>query len=214
MAVVSTNLDIRRVTGRIGAEIVGLDLRDALGDDTVIASIRAALVEHKALFFRGQELDDAGQQRFAARFGALTTAHPTVPSLAGSPNVLRVDSTEGRANNWHTDVTFVVSPPAASTLRAVVIPPAGGDTLIANSVTAYQDLRATCANWPTGSGRSTATTTTTRSRGPRRSRRRRTARSSSPGSTGPPTRWFASIPRRVSGACSSAGSRSASSACP
>ncbi|KLL11495.1 TauD/TfdA dioxygenase family protein [Protofrankia coriariae] len=140
MAVVSTDLDIRRVTGRIGAEIVGVDLRDALDDDTVIASIRAALVEHKALFFRGQELDDAGQQRFAARFGALTTAHPTVPSLAGSPNVLRVDSTEGRANNWHTDVTFVVSPPAASTLRAVVIPPAGGDTLIANSVTAYQDL--------------------------------------------------------------------------
>ncbi len=139
MAVVSTDLDIRRVTGRIGAEVVGVDLRDELDDDTV-ASIRAALVEHKALFFRGQELDDQGQQRFAARFGELTTAHPTVPSLAGSPNVLRVDSTEGRANNWHTDVTFVASPPAASTLRAIVVPPFGGDTLIANAATAYQDL--------------------------------------------------------------------------
>jgi len=44
------------------------------------------------------------------------------------------------ANNWHTDVTFVDRPPLGSVLRAITIPPAGGDTVWANSVTAYQDL--------------------------------------------------------------------------
>lgn len=139
MAVISTDLRVRKVAGRIGAEVAGLDLRIDLDGET-IAAVRKALLEHKALFFRGQELDDAGQQRFAARFGELTKAHPTVPSLEGSPNVLRVDSTEGRANNWHTDVTFVVSPPSASTLRSITVPPFGGDTLIANTATAYRDL--------------------------------------------------------------------------
>ena len=48
--------------------------------------------------------------------------------------------TVARANSWHTDVTFVDRPPLGSVLRALVIPPAGGDTIWANSVTAYQDL--------------------------------------------------------------------------
>lgn len=139
MAVISTDLGVRKVAGRIGAEVTGVDLRGDLDGET-IAAVRKALLEHKALFFRGQELDDEGQQRFAARFGELTKAHPTVPSLKNSPNVLRVDSSEGRANHWHTDVTFVVSPPAASTLRSIVVPPFGGDTLIANTAAAYRDL--------------------------------------------------------------------------
>jgi taurine dioxygenase len=55
--------------------------------------------------------------------------------------VLPVDSEEsGRANHWHTDVTFVLNPPQASTLRSITVPPYGGETLIANSGAAYRDL--------------------------------------------------------------------------
>ena len=43
-------------------------------------------------------------------------------------------------DHWHADVTFVDRPPLGSILRAVVIPPYGGDTVWANTVTAYQDL--------------------------------------------------------------------------
>ncbi len=133
-------LDVRRIGGRIGAEVHGVDLRADL-DDPVFDQIRAALLRHKALVFRGAHLDDEQQLRFAARFGPLTTAHPTVPSVADQPNILPVDGEEGvRANQWHTDVTFVHSPPAISTLRAVTIPGYGGNTLIANSAAAYQDL--------------------------------------------------------------------------
>ena len=134
-----TELELRKVTARIGAEVVGLDISGELEPGTV-AAIRAALNEHKALVFNNVDLDDAGQQNFARHFGELTTAHPTVSALDGAPNVLPVDSERGIANHWHTDVTFVVNPPQLSTLRSIVVPPYGGETLIANSGAAYRSL--------------------------------------------------------------------------
>lgn len=139
MTTTGVQLDVRKVTGRIGAEIAGLDINRPLSTDEV-AAIRAALNEHKALVFRDVDLDDAGQERFARHFGELTKAHPTVPAVDGAPNVLPVDSERGRSNHWHTDVTFILNPPQASTLRGITVPPYGGETLIANSATAYQDL--------------------------------------------------------------------------
>jgi alpha-ketoglutarate-dependent taurine dioxygenase len=135
----TTRLDIRKLTARIGAEVTGARPDLELDADEV-AALRAALNEHKALVFRDVSIDDEGQQRFARYFGDLTTAHPTVAAVAGAPNVLPVDSEDGRANHWHTDVTFVVNPPQLSTLRSITIPPYGGETLIANSATAYRDL--------------------------------------------------------------------------
>ncbi|MFD0313301.1 TauD/TfdA dioxygenase family protein [Streptomyces flavalbus] len=140
MTTSTTTFGLRRIGGRIGAEIVGVDLSAEL-DPAVVTDLNTALLEHKALVFRGQRLDDAGQLRFAALFGDLTTAHPTVASVDGQPHILPVDGDEGvRANQWHTDVTFVRTPPKASTLRALVIPPYGGNTLIANAGAAYRDL--------------------------------------------------------------------------
>lgn len=137
----SKTFDIQPVAGRIGAEIVGLDLSADLSDD-IIADIRKALVHYKVIFFRRQQLDAKGQVAFARRFGEVTTAHPTVPSLPEHPEILDLDygRNANRANNWHTDVTFVDRPPLGSILRAIAIPPIGGDTLWANTVTAYQDL--------------------------------------------------------------------------
>jgi taurine dioxygenase len=137
----SQYFDIKPIAGRIGAKIIGVDLSNNLSDE-IISDIRKALVKYKVIFFRGQNLDAKGQVAFARRFGEVTTAHPTVPSLADNPEVLDLNygKTVARANNWHTDVTFVDSPPLGSVLRALVIPPAGGDTIWANSVTAYEDL--------------------------------------------------------------------------
>lgn len=134
-----STVEIRKVTSRIGAEIVGLDISQPLDADT-IAAVRGALNIHKALVFADVNLDDAGQQRFAAQFGELTKAHPTVAPVAGQPNVMPVDSEGGKSNHWHTDVTFVLNPPQASTLRSIVIPPYGGETLIANAAAAYREL--------------------------------------------------------------------------
>lgn len=135
-----SGIEIRKVTARIGAQVSGVDLAEPL-DDKTVTTLRTALNEHKALVFDAVGLDDEGQQTFARRFGELTTAHPTVSAVDGAPNVLPVDSERGRAaNHWHTDVTFVLNPPQASTLRSITIPPYGGETLIANSAAAYRDL--------------------------------------------------------------------------
>lgn len=136
----SVHVTIEPLAGRIGAEIRGVDAAADLSDDTV-AQIRAALVTHRVGFLRDQHLDYESQVRFARRFGDLTLGHPTLASPAGQPHLEEIDSGVGvRTNFWHTDVTFVDRPPAFTMLRAVVIPELGGDTIWANTVSAYQDL--------------------------------------------------------------------------
>ena len=133
-------LDIRPIAGRIGAEIRGIVLSGDLDGPTVQA-IEAALVRHKVIFFRGQQhLDNAEHEAFTALFGD-PVAHPTVPVAEGSKYLLELDSKEGyAASSWHTDVTFVDAYPKGSILRGITIPEAGGDTLWANGVTAYEEL--------------------------------------------------------------------------
>jgi alpha-ketoglutarate-dependent sulfate ester dioxygenase len=135
----ATDLQIRKVTSNIGAQVLGVDLSGEL-DGATVAELRSALNRHRALVFSDVDLDDAGQQNFLRSFGPLTTAHPTVPSLDGAAHVLPVDSERGKSNRWHTDVTFVVNPPQLSSLRSIVIPPYGGETLIADSGAAYRAL--------------------------------------------------------------------------
>ncbi|MEW1820087.1 TauD/TfdA family dioxygenase [Arthrobacter sp. NPDC080031] len=138
--ITETKLEFAKLGSRIGAEIRGFDVSGDLAPETV-EQIRAALNEHKALVFREANiLSDEAQVKFASHFGPLTTAHPTVASVEGEENVLPVDSENGSANNWHTDVTFVVNPPQASTLRSIDLPSYGGETLIASSAGAYSDL--------------------------------------------------------------------------
>ncbi|MER5929385.1 TauD/TfdA family dioxygenase [Streptomyces sp. NPDC002054] len=134
-----THLTVTRIGGRIGAEIGGVRLGGDLAPATV-AGIRAALLAHKVVFFRGQDhLDEAGHEAFARLLGT-PVAHPTVPSADGR-YALGIDSHHGaRANQWHTDVTFVPAYPAFSILRAVTLPPYGGNTLWANTATAYEHL--------------------------------------------------------------------------
>ncbi len=137
-----TQLDIQRVGGRIGAEVRGLRLSADLSLDAVQA-IETALLKHKVLFFRDQHhLDDAGQEAFAIRLGQ-PQAHPTVPVREGTRYLLELDSQHGgRANSWHTDVTFLPAYPKASILRQVVSPEYGGDTVWANTAEAYARLPA------------------------------------------------------------------------
>jgi taurine dioxygenase len=138
---VAIDLDIRPLAGHIGAQIESVRLTSDL-PDPAIAAIEAALSKFKVIFFRNQgHLDDAEQERFAARLGDLF-AHPTSPVRSGSAAILELDSTggRGRANQWHTDVTFVDAYPKISVLRSVVVPPFGGDTVWANTVAAYEGL--------------------------------------------------------------------------
>jgi taurine dioxygenase len=136
-----TNLEIHPVAGRIGAEINGVHLSADL-DPSTFDAIKQALLKYKVIFFRGQDhLDDKSQEAFAQLFGKLD-AHPTVPTKQSTDYIHELDSSHGggRANSWHTDVTFIDRYPKISILRAVTVPPFGGDTVWANTAAAYQDL--------------------------------------------------------------------------
>ncbi|MGW7306275.1 TauD/TfdA dioxygenase family protein [Streptomyces sp. NPDC054835] len=135
----ATELTVRKVGGRLGAVISGVRLGGDLAPETV-AAIRAALLEHKVVFFRDQDhLDEDAHEAFGRLLGT-PVAHPTVPSADGRYSFPIDSDYGGRANQWHTDVTFVPAYPAFSILRAVVIPPYGGNTLWANTATAYERL--------------------------------------------------------------------------
>lgn len=131
-------MTVTRLGSRIGARIDGVELSGDLDTDTV-ADIRKALLGHKVIFFRGQhQLDDAAQHAFATRLG-IPIAHPAVQQEK-MPVITPINSEFGKANRWHTDVTFVADYPAASVLRAVTLPSYGGSTLWTNTATAYQEL--------------------------------------------------------------------------
>jgi alkyl sulfatase len=136
----SIQVEVIPLSGEIGAELSAVDTGGPLEDGTV-AQIRQALLKYKVVFLRDQQLDYAKQVAFAKRLGPLTLGHPTIASPPEQPLLEEIDSREGtRTNHWHTDVTFLDRPVAFTLLRAVVIPPVGGDTIWANMVTGYQSL--------------------------------------------------------------------------
>ncbi len=144
-------LTVNPMTVHIGAEIHGVDLTRALSADAV-RRIREALLQWKVIFFRNQHLNHAQHIAFARRFGEPTPAHAVFDmdsdadypeiypvtkhraALAARPSTVRVWT------DWHTDVTAAVNPPCGSILRAVVVPPYGGDTMWANLAAAHQGL--------------------------------------------------------------------------
>ncbi|MGW0753274.1 TauD/TfdA dioxygenase family protein [Streptomyces sp. NPDC002587] len=136
-----STFDIRRIGGRIGAEVTGLDLSTGISD-AVFGQVKEAFLEHKVLFFRDQDITDEQQLAFAGRFGPLTRKHPMMRAVDeyGTAQVLAVDGEDQRADHWHTDISFTTTPSLGTTLRSVVLPPYGGDTLVANAAAGYKDL--------------------------------------------------------------------------
>ena len=136
------DLDIRPLTPVIGAEILGVDLSKPLGD-TAVAAVRDTLNRAHVVFFRDQELTPDEQEAFAAQFGEPTEAHPVITSIEGNSKVLAIDAQRGdRASWWHTDVTFVDTPPLGSILYMREIPEVGGDTMWSSLQDAYDQLSA------------------------------------------------------------------------
>ena len=137
-------MDIRPLTGALGAEIFGADLAAPL-DDRAIVEIRAALLEHLVIVFRDQRLTPEQHAAFARRFGPLHSfAYTAAQALEGHPEVLRVvKEKEDRkvfGELWHADVTFLEKPVLGSILHAIETPKQGGDTLFSNMYLAYETL--------------------------------------------------------------------------
>jgi alpha-ketoglutarate-dependent taurine dioxygenase len=133
-------LELEPLGPGFGAIVHGVDLAAATAQQ--LTGVRAALTARKVLFFRGQNLDPDSQIALGNRLGELTVSHPVVPGVDDAhTEIYSLDSAdEGFADVWHTDVTFVKRPPLGSILRAVVLPPSGGDTNWADLELAYASL--------------------------------------------------------------------------
>ncbi|MBU6272105.1 MAG: taurine dioxygenase [Betaproteobacteria bacterium] len=129
------------LTPAIGARVSGIDLREPL-DDGTRDRLRAALLAHHVLFFEDQPLEPTQQRDLAARFGPLHV-HPIYPTVDGVPEIIVLDTSARNLpdnDNWHTDVTFIETPPLGALLSARLIPPLGGDTLWASGIAAWEAL--------------------------------------------------------------------------
>ena len=143
-----------------GAEIFGVDLTRPLAPQTA-KDIWSALLTWKVVFFRDQHIDHAQHVAFARQLGLPTIGHVLYGHEEGFPEVYSVAKKRERHTHaepdplrpwsgWHTDLTTVVNPPAASILRSVTVPPFGGDTQFTNLVAAYNALSPTMRSFVDG----------------------------------------------------------------
>lgn len=134
-------IKVTSLTRTIGAVVEGIDLSKRL-DDEVVGEVRGALLAHRVIFFVDQHITPQQHRDFAARFGGLHT-HPLYPGVPEAPELFILDN---HANNptdndaWHTDVTFIETPPLGALLYAKLLPDEGGDTVWADMRGAYEAL--------------------------------------------------------------------------
>ncbi len=136
------SFSIAPVAGALGAEIGDVDLSQELDDET-IAEIRRTLLAFKVIFFRDQNVTPVQHLAFAKRFGDIVE-YPMVTGLEEAPEIVPVvklaHETVNFGGMWHSDTSYLKSPPMGAIMAARELPPSGGDTLFANQVLAYEQL--------------------------------------------------------------------------
>jgi len=136
------SIEVHRLGGTIGAEISGVDLSRELDDETV-AEIRRIWLDHLVIFFRNQDLPPAQFLAVARRFGEVIE-YPFVKGIEGFPEIIQIQKLEHEKVNfggiWHSDTSYLETPPMATMLIARETPPLGGDTMFANQYLAYETL--------------------------------------------------------------------------
>jgi taurine dioxygenase len=148
------SIQVQKLGRALGAEVAGVDLSRPLAAET-FAEIRNAWLDHLVLRFRGQRLSDPQLLAFSRLFGELDPPGPNPygkPFLPEHPemNVISNIKTDGAPigglgdgeASWHSDMTYVDTPPMAAILHALEVPPSGGDTYWANMYLACETLPA------------------------------------------------------------------------
>jgi alpha-ketoglutarate-dependent taurine dioxygenase len=136
----------------VAADIEGFDF--ASYDKHDIAPVRDAWLKYGVIRFRQTRITDQEQVEFSRHFGAFVIhpkqhqegGHPTVPEILVISNVMKDGKPAGALGNseatWHTDTWFYERPPAGAILRAIELPPSGGDTYFLSTYRAYDTLPA------------------------------------------------------------------------
>lgn len=142
MALGSNSIEIKPVSPSLGAEILGVDLRDGLDDET-FAAIKQAYSDHGVIFFRDQQLRPEDHIAFAERWNKINVNRFFHP-VDGYPMIAEVrkepEDKKNIGSNWHTDHSYDQIPAMGSVLYALETPPVGGDTIFSSMYLAYETL--------------------------------------------------------------------------
>ena len=138
----NTQMEIRPISGALGAEILGVDLAAGV-DEGTFDRIRATFREHGVIVIRDQNLTPEQHLAAARRFGKINVNRFFTP-VDGQPEVAEVrkepDQKRNIGSKWHTDHSYDDVPALGSMIYALEVPTAGGDTLFANMSLAYETL--------------------------------------------------------------------------
>lgn len=134
-------LKVQHITSNIGSTVAGVDLTQPLTAEQV-DELRALMDERGVLFFKDQDLNNDQMNAFVAHFAPPMPEPFTPDGREAAPAVSTGDLSMGKMGTamWHTDTTFVPSPPTLTALRAVKLPEVGGDTCWMSSYAAYDAL--------------------------------------------------------------------------
>jgi taurine dioxygenase len=138
-------IEVRPLTGAIGAEILGIDLASH-PDDAAFEELRRALHVYKALSVRDQKLTPQSLHAVARRFGPFS-GNPVHVPLEGFDDIVRfvrepTDTGKVIGEDWHMDLAWMPKPPGITILYGEEVPPVGGDTFFASLEHAYDYLSA------------------------------------------------------------------------
>lgn len=137
----NSDIEIRPLTGGVGAEIHNLDLSRL--DDAGTEIIRRTLFDRGVVFFRDQDLTPEQHIATAERFGPINI-NRFFKHVDGYPAIAEVrKEPEQRSNiggGWHADHSYDTVPALGSMLYAREVPQSGGDTMFASMYAAYDAL--------------------------------------------------------------------------
>jgi alpha-ketoglutarate-dependent taurine dioxygenase len=134
------------------ADIEGFDFKSY--DTRDIEELRRLWLQYGVLRFKQAGITDAQQVAFSRYFGEFVIhpkqkqegGHPEHPEILVISNAMKDGKPSGAMGNseatWHTDTWFYERPPAGAILRAVTVPPSGGDTYFLSTYSAFETLPA------------------------------------------------------------------------
>lgn len=134
---------VEKIDAPLGAVIHNIDLTQTLTSAT-LNDLRQTWLQHQLLVFPAQAMSITDLERFAHGMGPYGE-DPYFEAMPGHPHVAQVrreanEKTRIFAEAWHSDWSFMPSPPAATVLLSSIIPPHGGNTLFANQYAAWDAL--------------------------------------------------------------------------
>ena len=132
-------MDIRPLTGSLGAEIIGADIKD----DQQFEAIYQAFVDHSVITIRGQNIAPEDHLAFARRFGTINV-NRFFKKLDTHPEIAIVlkekDQKKAIGERWHTDHSYDQVPAMGSILHAIEVPPFGGDTVFVSMAGVFENM--------------------------------------------------------------------------